>query len=267
MPGEDRRPAALPAPVALVRVGEVAIDRGGEVGRGLVRDDGIVELGLDAGDPVGDHERSAGQRVVQPVRQEALVAHVVPVVVEHDRGGAVVAADLVVRDAFALDETRVDELRSPAAAIDREVVLRAGEVVDDAAPDAPGVGDEQQFMRRAARVGPEPLWVGGLVERGHRHVRRARHPRGERVRRDEDVVVAVVEGRRGQVGMADLPQDIDLVRPGRGLLEAEDVDGDVVARRDGAFPGRAEMDARRDGPIARASAGVPERSGSRPTAR
>ena len=100
-------------------------------------------------------------------------------------------------------------------------------------------------MRRAGRVGLEPFGVGGLVERGHRHVRRARHPRGERVRRDEHVVVAVVEGRRGQVGMADLPQDVDLVRPGRGLLETEDVDGDVVTRRDGALPGRAEVDARR----------------------
>src|SRR6186997_2114390 len=45
--------------------------------------------------------------------------------------------------------------------------------------------------------------------------------------------------------MAYLPQDVDLVRAGRRLLETEDVDRDVVARRDRPFPGRAEMDARR----------------------
>jgi len=58
------------------------------------------------------------------------------VVVEDDRGRAVVAADILVRDLLALDEAGVDELRLPASAVDREVVAGAGEVVDDAAVTA-----------------------------------------------------------------------------------------------------------------------------------
>ena len=50
MPGQDRRPPALPSQATLVRVGQIAIDRRREVVATPIRDDGVVELGVDAGD-------------------------------------------------------------------------------------------------------------------------------------------------------------------------------------------------------------------------
>ena len=112
---------------------------------------------------------------------------------------------------------------------------------------------------RAGRVGPEPLGIGRLVERRHRDGCPLGHPRGEPVRRHEDVVVAFVQRRRGQVRMADLPQQVDLAAAGRRLLQAEEVDGDVLARgrrpspsRAGSGPGRVA------GPLERALEGPRE---------
>ena len=107
------------------------------------------------------------------------------------------------------------------------------------------VGDEQQLVVRAARLGPEALRIGRLVKRRDGDGHSLSHPRGEQVRCHEDVVVALIHLGRGQVRVADLPQEVDLAAVGRRLLEPEQVDGDVVAGRCGGGPVGQEVDPRR----------------------
>src|SRR4051794_3119666 len=55
------------------------------------------------------------------------------------------------------------------------------------------------------------------------------------------MVVAVEHLGRGEVGMTDLPEKIELAAASRRLLESKDVQGDVVARADPTVPIRKEM--------------------------
>ena len=53
--------------------------------------------------------------------------------------------------------------------------------------------------------------------------------------------------------MADLPQEVDLAAPGRGLLQPEQVDGNVLARVGDRAPVRQEVEpGRMAGPLERA---------------
>ncbi len=100
-------------------------------------------------------------------------------------------------------------------------------------------------MPRTGRVGEEPLGIRGLRERIHRHRRALRHDSRERVRRDEGVVVSTIERGGRQVGVADLPQDVDLARPVVRLLIAEHVDRRILPSRPRGAPIPHESDARR----------------------
>ena len=166
-------------------------------------------------------------------------------VVEDDVGGAVVPTNLFIGDAFAHDEPWVDQVGHPAAAVHGEVVGRAGQIVDDAPSDVPRVRHEQELVVRAGGIRMEALRVRRLVQRGDRAVREGGHPDGERVGRHEHVVVAVVHRRRGQVRVADLPQEVDLTRPDRCLLEPEHMDRDVLAGGDLIAPLGQELQTRR----------------------
>ena len=108
-----------------------------------------------------------------------------------------------------------------------------------------------------SRPGAKRVGVGRLVQglHGDRHL--VPHPGGERIRGHEDEVVALVELGRGHVGMADVPQDVDLARRAGGFADPEQVDRHVVARRPGLPPLVAELDPRRPAQPAKRPLQVP----------
>ena len=79
--------------------------------------------------------------------------------------------EVLVRDMQAQVVARVQAVLVPAIPVDGQVAVRGQQPVDDGAV-RPVVGDEQQLVPWTARVGEEPLRIGGLMERIDRHVER-----------------------------------------------------------------------------------------------
>jgi hypothetical protein len=52
----------------------------------VIGEDRVAEAPLEPGDVVADDHRSTRQRVIDPIRDEAVLSHVVPVVAEDDLG-------------------------------------------------------------------------------------------------------------------------------------------------------------------------------------
>ncbi len=229
VPADDQAPAALGELAPRGRIREVAFDGRPKIVAVMVGDDGPVELGVEPVDRVGQDERAAGQRVVDPVRDEPGPAHVRPGVVEDDGGRSVVAMEVVVLDVVAAQEPPVEAVLEPAPPVDRQVVVRRQQPVDDRAA-RPVVRDVQEGVARTVPAGSEPLRVRGLVEGGDRDASEAGHPLGERVGGDEGEVVRVVQLGAREVRVADLPQDVELGRPVLGADLAEEVDRGVVPR-------------------------------------
>ena len=117
-----------------------------------------AEQVVESGDVVGDHAGSAGHGVEQPVGQEPVGPHVVPVVVEHDAGRGVHRAEVGVRHELAPQHARGQELL-PAGAVDRQRQAGGHRVLDHRADACRG------SCRRTAPPGPcrRPRGRGGTA--------------------------------------------------------------------------------------------------------
>src|SRR4051812_26955128 len=133
--GEDDLAAGGAARGGLLRMREEMLDERVQFVGALVGHHGAAEALLEAVQAVADHQRAAGHGVVEPVGGIAVLAHVVPVVVEDDSRRRVRAPDLVVGQVLADDVLAADQ-RLPVAAPDREIAVRGQQVADDPAHDA-----------------------------------------------------------------------------------------------------------------------------------
>ena len=98
---------------------------------------------------------------------------------------------------------------------------------------------------RAARPRAEPVRICRLVERHDRRGRLVAHPRGEPVGRHEADVLAIVCLDPRMVGVADLPQRVDLGRARLRNGPPEDLQPHVIACDCPAAPGRFQVHAGR----------------------
>ena len=86
---EHDRASELGAAAALGRVGQQAIDQLVQLLGGAVESHRIAEALGDSRHLIAQHEGSAGQRIVDAVGDVAVLAHVLPMVVQDDARGAV----------------------------------------------------------------------------------------------------------------------------------------------------------------------------------
>src|SRR5262245_48826766 len=164
--GEDRGPRPLGHRPPKLRLGEIAGDMGPQLGAGRERRDAVIELFGDLVEVVGQDERAAGRRVVQAVRHEAPARHVGPVVVEDDVGRGVVRGEAIVRDVVAAVVPRVQHIRRPAMAVDREVAQGGRQLVGRRSARRPATtrswcsGPPGVGWKRSASVAWWRTWTG-----------------------------------------------------------------------------------------------------------